>query len=136
MPEEMAMVPDLAARWSSWLDLLEANRFTVREIVQPGATAEEIAALEAAVGLRLTDEIRTLYALGNGQRMRPTLGMIREGRAAPLPPAAVPLFGFYEFLDTEGAAKAWTLWKSIADEQGPDGMADMASPSSSPSQAR
>src|SRR5688572_11367810 len=99
------MVTELLTHWTSWIDFLEAHGFAVRPVLQPGTSDDELAALEAATALRLTDEIRALYRLNNGQRTRPSLSMIREGKAEPLPPAAVPLFGFYEFLDTRAVVK-------------------------------
>jgi cell wall assembly regulator SMI1 len=122
------MTRDLAARWTAWIDLLEASDFTIRAVLQPPATNAALHILEMVTGLTLTDEIRAFYQINNGQRQRPTLGMIRDGQAEPLPPGAVPLFGFYEFLDTEAAARSWTGWKEIADDQGEDGMAEMAEP--------
>ncbi len=122
------MATDLAARWTSWIALLESHGFTIRPVLQPPASDIELTLLEASTGLTLTDEITALYRLNNGQRIRPTLGMVRDGRAAPWPNGAVPLFGFYEFLGTVKAASAWRGWKDIFDQFGPDGMAEMAEP--------
>jgi cell wall assembly regulator SMI1 len=130
------MATDLAARWTSWIDLLESHGFLIRPVLQPGATDDEIAQLEVGTGLRLTDEIKALYRLNNGQRLRPTLGQVREGREAPWPAGAVPLFGFYEFLSTREAARSWQGWKDIDDDQGRDGMIEMAEPVSVPEPAK
>jgi cell wall assembly regulator SMI1 len=126
--EERAMTGDLASRWTTWIDLLEASGFAVRAVLRPPATNAELDILEMVTGLRLTDEIRAFYHLNDGQRARPTLGMIRDGTAEPWPSAAVPTFGFYSFLDTQAAASSWTGWKDVAHDQGADGMAAMAEP--------
>ena len=122
------MAPDLAARWTTWLDLVEGEGFAVRAILHPPATNAALDILETVTGQRLTDEIRAFYRLNNGQRGRPSLGRVRDGLEEAWPPHAAPVFGFYEFLSTDEAAHAWSLWQSVADDQGPDGMADMAEP--------
>ena len=122
----LTVAADIAALWTRWIDLLEAHGFAVRAVLAPGASEAELAALEVATGLELTAEIRALYRLNKGQRERPSLGLIREGRADPWPPNAAPPFGFYEFLGTHAAATAWQGWQDIAVDQGPDGMADFA----------
>ena len=122
------MAPDLAHRWTTWLDLLEGHGFAISAVLQPPANNAALETLETVTGQRLTDEIRAFYQLNNGQRTRPSERQVQEGRAAPWPPTAAPVFGFYEFLSTEAAAHAWSIWQSVAEQQGPDGMAEMAEP--------
>lgn len=122
----MMVTSDLAVRWTAWIDLLERHGFAIRAVLQPGASDADLDALERATALRLTDEIRAFYRLNNGQRTRPTRGAVRDGLEAPWPPRAAGLFGFYEFLGTQEAAGAWQRWMSVADQQGPAGMREMA----------
>ena len=84
------MAPDLAARWTTWLDLVEGEGFAVRAILHPPATNAALDILETVTGQRLTDEIRAFYRLSNGQRGRPSLGRVRDGLEEPWPPPLHP----------------------------------------------
>lgn len=116
----MAMADDLARNWSQWLDALEGLGFAARASVNPPATDDALAALEAATGLVLTPEVRAFYRLANGQRSLFRARSLIDGKVP------IELFTYYEFHDTVAAARAWQGWKHIADHSGPDGMADFS----------
>ena len=111
------MITDIEPLWNAWMAFFAANGFMPQAGLEPGASDHEVAELEQATGLQLSEPIKSLFRLANGQK------------PVPMPPTPVKLpalFGFYEFLGTTLAADEWRMWKDIQDQEGPSGMADHA----------
>jgi len=116
------------ATWLAWLDFLESNGIASRALLQGPATENDFAAVEAVIRLPLPAAFRSFYRLSNGQP-----GCWRDGLTfwdcdttfeGRIPTA---LFGAgYEFLALADAAKEWRAWKLVAEQSGPEGMADHA----------
>lgn len=95
--------------WSDWLDALEAHGFAVRETLRPGASDADFAALARETGITLPNEVEALYRLADGQ--------LDDGAF---------VFPRYRFLPLDGAVAEWRIWQELAEQEGPDGMADHA----------
>ncbi|AXB47332.1 SMI1/KNR4 family protein [Amycolatopsis albispora] len=100
--------------WHHWLDKLEAHGFAVRDTLRPGASDADLAALTEATGIVLPAEVEALYRLSDGQS---------GGREYS---AAAYVFPHYRFLPIELAITQWRFWQELAEQEGPDGMADHA----------
>lgn len=84
--------------WTRIERWLEAHAPEPRGILNPGASEEEIAALEREVGLRLPDDVRESLRIHDGQA-----------------PDAPGLINACELLSTARIAGEWRAWKELLD---------------------
>jgi cell wall assembly regulator SMI1 len=114
--------------WLAWLDFLEAQGIASRALLQDPATEDDFTTVETVIGRPLPEAFRALYRLSNGQlrsRRGGITGWDKSTRFDGRLPTA--LFGAgYEFLALADAAKQWRVWKDVAQQSGPEGMADHA----------
>jgi hypothetical protein len=74
------MAARLRSHWDGWLDLLEANGFVVRALLQSSMADWELAAVESGDQPPPDRQLMAFYRLANGQRRRPSrLAARREG---------------------------------------------------------
>lgn len=99
--------------FAAWLAWLTAQGVDQRDLLNPPASEAQIAALEQAVGKPLPEDLKALYRITNGQQA--SLG--RESIKGRI---AVPLFGQYDFLSTDGAIAAYDSWQLIYTQDGAD----------------
>lgn len=100
-------MPAITELLNRWIDLVEQHAPEVRSTLRPGATAEQIAAVESAIGFELPDDVRTWFQLHDGQEYAPKVNI---------------LFGL-ELLPLDQLLHEWREWQDLADyneEFGPD----------------
>jgi cell wall assembly regulator SMI1 len=116
------------ATWLAWLDFLESNGIASRALLQGPATENDFTAIEAVIRRPLPAAFRALYRLSNGQLRSRRDGLTFWDRHTRLEGRIpIALFGAgCEFLALADAVKEWRAWKGIAEQSGPDGMADHA----------
>jgi len=93
--------------FDDWLDFLESIGFAARAHLNPPATAEDIAAAEAAIGHALPDDIKALYARADGQRPVLEIADMRPGTLL------TPLFGGYDFVPLAQALDDYRGWTDV-----------------------
>lgn len=89
-------VPDdeLRTAWSGWLGALRARGIDPSPVLRPGAAPSSLAAAEQEIGHALPEDVRALYALGDGQESPDEVG-------GPL------LFPAHAFCSLARALAAW-----------------------------
>lgn len=89
-------VPDdeLRTAWSGWLGALRARGLDPSPVLRPGAAPSSLAAAEQEIGYALPEDVRALYALGDGQENPDEVG-------GPL------LFPAHAFCSLTRALAAW-----------------------------
>jgi cell wall assembly regulator SMI1 len=97
------LVRDLFAEYVEWLGV---NVPHAHANLAPGAGEADIQALEAGIGARLPEDVRTVLGMHNGQRET----MVPE-RLDP----AVPCLPTLMFLSTDLILRAWRMWQEIGD---------------------
>jgi cell wall assembly regulator SMI1 len=78
----------------------------VTPMLRGGASEEDLADLESAIGAKLPDDFRTSYLLHNGQI---------DGAESLFPSAFLDLGCGYDFLTVEGILAEWRPWKQLTD---------------------
>ena len=97
---------------AAWLAFLLSLGIDMRAQVNPPATEQQIAAVEAAIGYEFPEDLRQLYLFANGQR--DTLEMAER----PGVTGAGPFFGRYDFLSLEQALDQYRVWLGIYEDEG------------------
>lgn len=108
----------LEVRWNAWITSLETRGVAARALLKPGASEDEIEALEATIGARLPAEARELYSHSNGQT---GIFQFHPHQSGML---AAPIFGGYEFNSLERTAWEWTSWREIRDQSSAEELED------------
>lgn len=65
---------DLRTAWSGWLGALRARGLDPSPVLRAGAAPSSLAAAEQEIGYSLPDDVRALYALGDGQESPDEVG--------------------------------------------------------------
>lgn len=86
--------------WDMIAGILHRENLLARCMLNPGATAEELAQLEAHLGVALPASLKAFLSRHNGQANEATLG-IYLGR---------------QLLSTQGIRLQWDTWRSIDEE--------------------
>ena len=123
--------PQVIAALDAWLHVFDAKKIRVREQLNTPATVDEISAFEKQIGFKLPDEARALYKFANGQKspFKVTYRAPEEPNLIELPfplredEYVGNLFGDYEFLSLEKAAKNWADWAEIRAASTPEELA-------------
>ena len=108
----------IEARWNAWIAALETKGVAARALLKPGASEDDVVALEAVIGARLPAEVRELYSHADGQ-----IGIL-QFRARESGRLAAPIFGGYEFNSLDRMAWEWTSWREIRDQSSPEELED------------
>ena len=108
----------ILSAWAAWLGALEAKGVAATAGLLPGATLEQVEAVEDVVGARLPAQVRELYLTNNGQ--------IDLFKAGDLPPGKTmaPIFGGYEFNSLERMALEWSSWLEIRKQSNAEDLDD------------
>lgn len=105
---------DFKPVFEAWLRFLTSHGFAAEAHLNPPATENAIAAVEAEIGFRLPEDLRTLYLLADGQ------APVSE-KTDPAPGAIVtPLFGEYDFVPLSRALDDYRAWDTVIDGWGDD----------------
>ena len=88
---------------AAWLAFHAALGVELEAELNPGAAEADIERVEAAIGARLPDDLRTLYRIADGQADPWADGATGEGRWAAM-------FGRERFLPLDEALAEWRFW--------------------------
>ena len=84
--------------WTRITNWIETHAPQLLEVLQPGASEAQLSELEAALSIRLPDDVKALYRLCNGQSSF-DYGLLNGN----------------EFLSLERMQDEWTVWKDLLD---------------------
>ncbi len=84
--------------WESLISWLEANAEILVEDIYDGATDEEIAAVEAELGVTLPEDMKAAYKVHDGQ-FDSGMGIVPAGMLLPL----------------DGIVAQWDIWRELLD---------------------
>lgn len=123
--------PAVITALDGWLEVLEGRGIRIRKQLNTPASPQEIEKFEQLTGFELPPEARALYAFANGQKS-PFKVTYRAPAAPNIIELPFPLetgktvgnlFGGYEFLSLEQAAKNWSGWAEIREGSTPEELA-------------
>lgn len=100
---------------SSFISELKAMFGRFRELsfsTQPGATADQIAAVEKAAGIVFDDTLKSLWMFSNGSARTDWFGVFTDENTA------------CEFLSVDESLKAWREWNGLGEKWGGQGLPD------------
>lgn len=100
--------------FDAWCAVLSAAGFAVTAFLNSPADEAELAAFEAAIGLPMPSDFKSLYRKANGQ-------LDSYSIKSPTPGTLVtPFFGSYDFISLERALEQYRLWMGIYVDAGAD----------------
>ena len=97
----------ILSSWAAWIGALEAKGVAATAGLRPGATDEQIEAVEDLVGAPLPAEARALYLAADGQFD------LFKGSDRPKGTLMAPIFGGYEFNSLERMTFEWSSWLEV-----------------------
>jgi len=105
--------------WMRIENYLAANHPLILDGLAPGATEDDIAKFETAVGYRLPDDVRSSLKRHNGQLHEPNSWKPIGGILVP--------YG-WELLSLRGMLGEWNEHRSIEEDLGPDNVLESGNP--------